>query len=247
MLTPQEVSERAFAKASFGGYNMAMVDEFLDTLTEDYTALYKENAALKAKMKVLADKVEEYRATDDAMRKTLLTAQTMADEMVREAEQKKNELLSQAEDEAREQLAALQQELLNEQARLTAARSATAACVDMVRELYQRELAHLDAFSGLAAPQDEAPKAAPAPVDPVAAAVAEIESNMNRMMEEEAAAEPEEAPETPPAAQPEDDAGREEDPRSFQPVPDREEGGEESPTRRLDLSDLRFGKDFDLK
>ena len=47
MLTPQEVSEHAFAKASFGGYNMAMVDEFLDELTDDYTALYKENAALR--------------------------------------------------------------------------------------------------------------------------------------------------------------------------------------------------------
>ena len=33
MLTPQEVSERAFQKASFGGYNMAQVDEFLDILT----------------------------------------------------------------------------------------------------------------------------------------------------------------------------------------------------------------------
>ena len=40
MLTPQEVSEHAFAKATFGGYNMAMVDEFLDELTEDYTKLY---------------------------------------------------------------------------------------------------------------------------------------------------------------------------------------------------------------
>ena len=30
MLTPQEVSERAFPKASFGGYNMTQVDEFLD-------------------------------------------------------------------------------------------------------------------------------------------------------------------------------------------------------------------------
>ena len=38
MLTPQEVSERAFPKASFGGYNMAQVDEFLDVLTEDYSA-----------------------------------------------------------------------------------------------------------------------------------------------------------------------------------------------------------------
>ena len=53
MLTPQEVSERAFQKASFGGYNMSQVDEFLDLLTSDYTALYNENAVLKNKMKVL--------------------------------------------------------------------------------------------------------------------------------------------------------------------------------------------------
>ena len=56
MLTPQEVSSHAFPKAVMGGYNMASVDEFLDELTDDYTALYKENAALKAKMKVLVMK-----------------------------------------------------------------------------------------------------------------------------------------------------------------------------------------------
>ena len=60
MFTPQEVSEKVFPKASFGsgGYTMSAVDEFLDTLTEDYTALYKENVALKAKLKVLAEKIE---------------------------------------------------------------------------------------------------------------------------------------------------------------------------------------------
>ena len=89
MLTPQEVSGRAFSKAAFGGYNMAMVDEFLDELTDDYTSLYKENAALKAKLKVLVDKVEEYRSTEEAMRKALLTAQKMADELVAQAEAKK--------------------------------------------------------------------------------------------------------------------------------------------------------------
>ena len=89
MLTPQEVSERAFPKASFGGYNMTQVDEFLDVLTEDYSAQYSENAVLKSKMKVLADKVEEYRSTEESMRKALLTAQRLADDMVREAEAKK--------------------------------------------------------------------------------------------------------------------------------------------------------------
>ena len=101
MLTPQEVSGRAFSKAAFGGYNMAMVDEFLDELTDDYTSLYKENAALKAKLKVLVDKVEEYRATEDSMRAALLTAQRMANTMVEEAEEKKKAMLAGAEDEAR--------------------------------------------------------------------------------------------------------------------------------------------------
>ena len=101
MLTPQEVSEHAFAKASFGGYNMAMVDEFLDVLTADYTTLYKENATLKAKMKVLVDKLEEYRSTEEAMRKALLTAQRIADDMVAEAESKKAELLRDAETSAK--------------------------------------------------------------------------------------------------------------------------------------------------
>ena len=53
MLTPQEVSGRSFTKAVMGGYNMTMVDEFLDELTDDYTTLYKENASLKAKLKEL--------------------------------------------------------------------------------------------------------------------------------------------------------------------------------------------------
>ena len=80
MFTPQEVSEKVFPKASFGsgGYSMASVDEFLDALTEDYTALFKENVTLKAKLKVLAEKVEEYRSTEEAMRQALLTAQKMA-------------------------------------------------------------------------------------------------------------------------------------------------------------------------
>ena len=95
MFTPQEVSEKVFPKASFGGggYNMASVDEFLDALTEDYTALFKENVTLKAKLKVLAEKVEEYRSTEEAMRQALLTAQKMAAKLVQEAQSEKEKIL----------------------------------------------------------------------------------------------------------------------------------------------------------
>lgn len=105
MFTPQEVSEKTFPKSSSfsSGYDLAAVDEFLDTLTEDYTALYKENAALKAKLKILAEKLEEYRATEDTMRSMLLAAQKMAASMTDEAKEKSEKMLADAQSQ-REQL-----------------------------------------------------------------------------------------------------------------------------------------------
>src|SRR5699024_2145612 len=132
MLTPQEVSEHAFTKA-FNGYNMTMVDEFLDVLTVDYTTLYKENATLKSKMKVLVDKVEEYRSTEDAMRKALLTAQRMADNMVAEAENQKAELLRGVEAELQSRRARIQEEIAAEENRLAAAKEATAVYLSKLR------------------------------------------------------------------------------------------------------------------
>ena len=143
MLTPQEAESHVFPKASFGGYNMLQVDAFLDSLIEDYRTLYQENASLKSKMKVLVEKVEEYRATEDAMRMTLHSAQKMADAMVKEGEAKKQAAIDQiaasveekskavrAEMAKEEQavLAKLEQvkkDLANEQARLNAARAST--------------------------------------------------------------------------------------------------------------------------
>ena len=112
MFTPQEVSEKVFPKASFGsgGYSMSSVDEFLDALTEDYSTLFKENVTLKAKLKVLAEKVEEYRSTEDAMRQTLLTAQKMAAKLVQEAQAEKDRMLSGAKAEAAQEIQRLESE-----------------------------------------------------------------------------------------------------------------------------------------
>ena len=107
MFTPQEVSEKTFPKSTglTSGYNMTAVDEFLDGLTEDYTALYKDNTTLKAKLKMLAEKVEEYRATEDAMRSTLLAAQKMAAQMVADAQAEKEKTIADAQAQAEQILA----------------------------------------------------------------------------------------------------------------------------------------------
>lgn len=254
MMTPQEVSEHAFAKASFGGYNMAMVDEFLDLLTEDYTSLYKENAVLKSKMKVLVDKVEEYRSTEDAMRKALLTAQRMADEMVAEAESKKEELLRTVEADAKVRRAQLQQELANEEARLAAARQATAEYLGKLRELYQHEMEYLEGLGRLTAPApqtDKVGETAQAIEHAVEEAVQEEETITIEVPVEDRQdgglyAELMELNRNPAEGERHKRPVRQ--PIETPPAPETREGEDDTaPTRRIDFSNLQFGKDYEIK
>jgi cell division initiation protein len=96
MFTPQQIEEISFKKATFGGYDMQAVDEFLEPLTEDYVTLYKENALLKSKMRVLVGKLEEYRANEASMKEALANAQITCDTMVKEAESKCSQMLNEA-------------------------------------------------------------------------------------------------------------------------------------------------------
>jgi len=93
MFTPQQIEQISFSRATFGGYDMQSVDEFLEPLTDDYITLYKENALLKSKMKVLVSKLEEYRANEASMKEAILSAQSTCDAMIKEAEDKCTQML----------------------------------------------------------------------------------------------------------------------------------------------------------
>ena len=146
MMTPQEVSSSTFPKAAIGGYNMAAVDVFLDKLTEDYTTIYKENAALKAKIKVLVDKMEEYHAMEDTMRSTLLTAQKMASSMITEAEQKRDALIADAEADARVRMRELAADVAAEERRLEAVHAEIDQKIAQEQERLQVAQRELNAF-----------------------------------------------------------------------------------------------------
>jgi len=241
MLTPQEVSERAFAKASFGGYNMAMVDEFLDLLTADYSALYNENAVLKSKMKVLVDKVEEYRSTEEAMRKALMTAQRMADDLVREAEQKKETMLQDAQLEVAAQVAGLRKEISEEEFRLAAAQKATADYVAKVQFLHKQAQEYLDGLDEITP--------VPQSVNHVDEAAQEIDDNVQRLLA---------AAQADVKAELEQEREEKEDTTEFAvdfPVshiePAEQEDNEDdlgkTAVHHLDFGDLQFGKDYEIK
>ena len=246
MLTPQEVSERAFQKASFGGYNMAQVDEFLDVLTGDYSTLYSENAVLKSKMKVLVDKVEEYRSTEEAMRKALMTAQRMADDLVKEAEQKKADILREAEGEALRRKEEINKELTAEAYRLQEAQRATASFVEKVRALQAGQAEFLGKLADLC------PTGAAQSADPVEEAVEEIDDNVQRLLAQAMADATAENLRAKQAEEPQEDL---EDTAEFPPVSgeefreDEEEHQEVRSARgsRIDFGELQFGRDYEIK
>ena len=242
MLTPQEVSSHAFTKGFMGGYNMAMVDEFLDELTDDYTALYKENAALKAKMKVLVEKVEDYRATEDSMRATLLTAQKMADSIVREAEARRDNLLAQAETDARDRIAQIQKDVEAAEDRLRQGQRELARFIASVQKVCSQELDFLEKLPQL--PVDISVSAAP---------VQEIQESVTPPAQEAPApaAVPETAaPEIPPASVEIPPVARPAAPEDPYPEGDPFAKAAEEPaeaTRRIKfdkLDDLKFGPNY---
>lgn len=194
MLTPQELREKTFEKAMFGGYDMGGVDNFLDAVAADYAALHNENAVLKGKMKVLVEKIEEYRATEDGMRKAILAAQRMSDEqvnearekslaMMQEAETRSSSMLREAEEKVAQMINEAQTEVAVEEAKLLEAKKSSAQYLERMRLLCTKQLDFFDKLGEM-----QPPVAAPAPVAETKSAgwdntVRSIEDSVARLAE----------------------------------------------------------------
>lgn len=134
MFTPQQINQISFGKAVFNGYNMEDVDAFLEPLTEDYITLYKENALLKSKMKVLVSKLEEYRNNEASMKDAIVNAQKACDQMIKDAEAKCTQILNEANASAIENAKTADARIAAENERVEEARRVAAAKIDELEE-----------------------------------------------------------------------------------------------------------------
>ena len=146
MFTPQEVREQSesFEKAVFGGYSVSAVDDFIAPLAEDYAALYKENAVLKSKMKVLVERLEKYRTQEESLNKAMVAAQKTADEMIEETERKCAKMLSDTEGSLRDRNVDLKRELAAEAERVSRARKTAAAFIAEMENQVHQSLSQLE-------------------------------------------------------------------------------------------------------
>ena len=164
MITAQDIREKTFEKSKFGGYDMAQVDVFLEELADDLTNSQKEVAVLKSKMKVLVDKIEEYRNNESALNKSILSAQKLAQEIETEARDKAAKVLADAERKADETVGSITARAEFEEKRLAAAEAATAKFMDGIRAMCNAQLRNLDSISASTFSAQPAPKSKePAP------------------------------------------------------------------------------------
>ena len=166
MFTPQQIDQISFSRATFGGYDMQQVDEFLEPLTEDYVTLYKENALLKSKMRVLVGKLEEYRKSEASMKEAVVNAQKTCDKMVLEAEAKCAQMLKNASATAAASAASVAAQnneaaIAAENERVEEARRAAAAKINELQEQLRSCIQALDRIKNANAP------AAPVKAEPV--------------------------------------------------------------------------------
>ena len=144
MITPQDIREKTFEKAVFGGYDMGTVDAFLEELANDLTLLQKENATLKGKMKVLVDKVEEYRENEDALRMAVLSAQKLGCMIESEAREKAEKTINDAMNEAVRITQEANLEVAAEKTRLAESKAESAKFIDSMDLLCRHQLEFLD-------------------------------------------------------------------------------------------------------
>lgn len=175
-MTPQDIREKTFEKAMFGGYDMAAVQNYQEEVATELANAQKEIAVLKGKMKVLVDKIEEYRASEDAMRLAILSAQKVGKQIEDDAQARADKILSEAKNTSDRILGGLQHETANEEAKLLNAKTSCAKFLEDVRNLCLTQLEYLDGVAGskaasapraAARPTASAAPAEPAPAEPV--------------------------------------------------------------------------------
>ena len=198
MITAQDIREKTFEKARIGGYDMASVDDFLEELAEDITAAQKENAVLKSKMKILVDKIEEYRANEEALNLAVLSAQKLAVQIESEARERARAMLAEADRQVNAKIGGIAEQADAEENRLAAAKSATLKFLESMREVCNKQLQNLEDIGNGFIPEEKAaaeaaaqaaaeaaaPAAAPA-APSIEDAVRSIERSVSRIQPEE--------------------------------------------------------------
>lgn len=104
MIPPQELNKRTFSKG-LRGYEPTEVDEYISFLIEKYTELFAQCDEYQNKLRLVANRISEIDAKEEAIHKLVISTQKYCDTLKEEAEQKASEILLEAQEKAQNMIA----------------------------------------------------------------------------------------------------------------------------------------------
>ena len=96
MITPQDIQDKVFDK-SVRGYNADQVDQFLDDLTKDLQSIIEERDNLSVQLADAVVKLDEYKAQEGAVIRTLESAKALMNDISASAEKRADIITKNAE------------------------------------------------------------------------------------------------------------------------------------------------------
>lgn len=163
MISSEDVRRVTFDKA-MRGYRCDDVDDYLKQVAESMDALAAKNDEMQKNLVVLAQRIDQYRAEEDTLRTTMINAQRLGENVIREAKQKAAEIIRAANMKAddREQRARDDVELAKQE--IVTLKSEADSFKRSLMEMYRKHINLISKMPEYNPPaQEEAQQSAPQP------------------------------------------------------------------------------------
>lgn len=145
MLAPHELKNKTFSK-SIKGYNPAEVDEYIEFLIGKYTEVYRENNELERKLHVVVTNLDEIKDEEESIRSTLLSAQKMADKIVKDANDRADVITGAIKERCDAVIAEFKEQLKAEKEEMWELRT---RIVDFKKELFDLYRGHIESIKSV--------------------------------------------------------------------------------------------------
>ena len=158
-ITPLDIQQMVF-KVSFRGYDKEEVNRFLEEMAQTVESLNRDNAVQREKIIFLEQQLAELKRTEATLSSTLLSAQSLAEDVKRNAQREADLVVKEAELKAGELIRQAKVELTDTQRDLSSIQKQRLLMVERLRaslRMFERmlEVEEQEAFDDAATASEE--------------------------------------------------------------------------------------------
>lgn len=171
MIASEDVRRVTFDRA-MRGYRCEDVDDYLKQVADSMDAMAAANDDLQNKLVILAQRIDQYRADEDTLSTTMINAQRLGENVIREAKQKAAEIIRAANMKAEDREQRARDEVELAQQEVVTLKKEADAFKKKLMELYRDHIELIAKLPEYPEKQEKADKAEPvqpepAPAEPV--------------------------------------------------------------------------------